>query len=135
MVSGREDSTLDIAVSQMRSNHISYLQVAGRAYNSPIFGQQTIAHSVYAFGIAGSDSLLQHLNSMATYKYLTFSCLTKSGEEHIDARGLFVHSMDQPFGNSSRSLERLMRHHIQNAHISRMADTRDDRQCVLNSSN
>ena len=125
------DSTLYLAIRQVSDDAVANLEFSYRTHHFAVLGQQTVAHPIDALGIAGCEALLQQFDPMATNQHLPFCRLRQPHSKRLDASGLFVHSMNEPFGYCRRCFERLMRHKIEDAHISCVTDATQDRQREL----
>ena len=115
----------------MGSDDIAGMDVRDRADDLAVFCQQRIAHPIDSFGIAGSETLLQQIDTMAADENLPLGGSCEPQEEIFYARRLFVQTMDEPFGYGSRCLERFVGDEIENRDVARMADAGENRQFVL----
>ena len=115
----------------MGGDDVSFLEVGDGTDDFAVFGEEAVTHAVDTFGIAGSESLFEQFDTMATDEYLPFSGAMQADEEIGDTGHLVVHSMDQPFGDSGRGLEGFVCDKVEHGDVTRVADTGDNRQFVL----
>ena len=115
----------------MRSDAVAGAEVLHRTDGMTVLGQETIAHFVYPFGVAGGKPLLEHLDAMPTEEdqLLAFGC--QPLVEVINTRYLFVQTMDEPFGDGCRRLERLMGNEVEDSYVACVSDAGEDRNLEL----
>ena len=107
----------------MRSDHIAGLQVLDRTDDFSVFGEQTIAHTIDAFGVAGCEALFEHLYAVTADEDLSVSGASKPHEEVVQTRFLGIHAVDEKLCYGGGGLEGFVSHHIENTHIACVPDT------------
>ena len=115
----------------MGGDDIAGLQVGHAADDLAVLGEQTIAKPIDPLGIAGDKALFEQFDTMLANEYLPFGGALQAREQQVDPLCLFVHPMDQPFGDRGRGLEGIVRHHVQDRHVARVPDTAYYRDLVL----
>ena len=115
------------AVSEVGFYLFAFLQLVDGADDLAVLRKQTVPALVEPLGVASDESLLEHLYAMLTNENLPLCGAMQPNQQVCYAVVLFVHPMNQPFGNSGRGLQRLMCHEVQHRYIARVTYTGKDR--------
>ena len=115
----------------MGGYYITGLQFFYRPHHFAILGEQGVSHAVDTLGVTGRKSLFEQFDAMLADEDLSFGGALQAYQQICYACHLVIHPMNEPFRNSSRGFQRLMRYEIKYRHIPRMSDSGDDRQVEL----
>ena len=115
----------------MGGDGVTGLEVGDGADGFAVLRKETVSHPVDTFGVAGSEALLEEFDAMPANEELSFGCTRQTQCECLNTLGLFVHPVNEPFGDGSRCLEGFVRDEVQDGDVARVPYTREDRQFVL----
>ena len=122
---------MDGAVGEVGGDDVARVEVVNGSDGLTVLGEEAVALVVDTLGVTSGESLLEEFDPVLSDEELAFLGAPESEDEVGDAVHLFVHAMDEPFGDGGRGLERLMGDEVQDRYVAGVTDTGEDRQFEL----
>lgn len=122
---------VDGAVGEVCGDDVARVEVVNGSDGLTVLSEEAVALAVDTLGVTSVEALLEEFDAVLSEEELAFLGALESEDEVVDAVHLFVHAMDEPFGDGGRCLERLMGDEVQDRDIAGVTDTGEDRQFEL----
>ena len=95
----------DGTVCEMGLDEVTCLQFLYGPHHLAVLREQAVSLSIDTLWVACGETLFEHLHAVPADEYLSFRRTMQTQQQVLHASHLFVHAVDEPFGDGSRCLE------------------------------